>query len=115
MLNRKLPDLEKEAHRLCELAKEKGAHGTFEVEDGFSQLGGGSIPGQNLPTKVVAVSGIGMGFEKFALKLRMNEPTIMARTQKDKMYFDVRTLEFDEVDLVAQALGKILVTPACGI
>jgi L-seryl-tRNA(Ser) seleniumtransferase len=115
MLNRKLPDLEKDAERLCAMAKEKGAYGTFEIEDGFSQLGGGSIPGQNLPTKVVSVTGIGMSMEKFAMKLRINEPTIVARMQKDKMYFDVRTLEHDEIDIVGEALGKILLTPACGI
>ncbi|MHC4662817.1 MAG: L-seryl-tRNA(Sec) selenium transferase [Planctomycetota bacterium] len=115
MLNRKIDELEKEANRLRDQVKANGAYGDITVEDEFSQLGGGSLPGQTLPTKVVVVSNCGMGMEKLATRLRMNDPPVIARTQKDRMLFDLRTLEFDEVDKVAEALGKALTPPACGV
>ncbi len=64
--------------------------GVGEVLPGESTVGGGSLPGETLPTYLVALK---VGSQKrFLEALRQAQPPIIARTQEERVLFDPRTV-----------------------
>jgi L-seryl-tRNA(Ser) seleniumtransferase len=64
--------------------------GTGELTPGESTVGGGSLPGETLPTTLLALSiSSPQGFLK---KLRQFSPPVIARVENDRVVFDPRTV-----------------------
>jgi len=80
---------------------------SVEILDDSSEVGGGSVPAHALPTKVVAIKVGRMPLAAAAATLRMNDPSVFARVQRDRILFDVRTLLEGEADEIAAAVGKL--------
>jgi L-seryl-tRNA(Ser) seleniumtransferase len=80
----------------------------FEVSmvDEHSQIGGGSLPGENLPTVCVRLKAldIGVSADMLAHGLRNHRPAILGRIREDALLFDPRTLEDHEFPIIADAL-----------
>jgi L-seryl-tRNA(Ser) seleniumtransferase len=74
--------------------------GQGEVLASESTVGGGSLPGESLPTWVLALTV--NGSDSFLKKLRGEQPPVIARTENDRILFDPRTVlpEQDEALLV---------------
>jgi L-seryl-tRNA(Ser) seleniumtransferase len=71
-----------------------------QVIDAESTVGGGSLPGEVLPTRAMALQV--KEVDAFAQKLRANYPPIVARVENDRVLFDPRTvLALDEEVLLA--------------
>jgi L-seryl-tRNA(Ser) seleniumtransferase len=78
-----------------------------KIVDGESMVGGGSLPGSTLPTKLVAI-----GNTKFdrnmvlslARRLRHNDPPVIGRIANDVLFLDPRTVMDGEDDIVLHAL-----------
>jgi len=64
--------------------------GAGEVVEGESTVGGGSLPGETLPTQLVALAV--KSPNAFAAKLRAQDPPIIARVAEDKVTLDPRTV-----------------------
>ena len=64
--------------------------GNGEVLPGYSTIGGGSLPGESLPTWLLALD-VGNA-DKFLTKLRSLNPPIIARTENDRILLDPRTV-----------------------
>jgi len=64
------------------------------VRDGRSTVGGGSLPGQTLPTTLVALRP--PSAEKLASRLRAGEPAVIARIEEGHLLLDPRTVQPDE-------------------
>jgi L-seryl-tRNA(Ser) seleniumtransferase len=64
--------------------------GAGEVVEGASTVGGGSLPGETLPTQLVALAV--KSPNAFAAKLRAQDPPIIARVAEDKVTLDPRTV-----------------------
>ena len=64
--------------------------GQGEVIAGESTIGGGSLPGESLPTWVLALTV--KSPDKFLEKLRQGQPPLIARTDKDRILLDPRTV-----------------------
>lgn len=65
------------------------------VQDEVSHLGGGAMPGQDLPTRVVAVRSSKVTAQALSDSLRLGRsgiPPIFTRVKKDWVLFDPRTL-----------------------
>jgi L-seryl-tRNA(Ser) seleniumtransferase len=75
-----------------------------EVWNEESQIGGGSTPGQNLKTMVVAVDPGGKGADALITRLRLGEPPVFARVQKGRVLLDPRTLQEGEDEEAVAAL-----------
>ena len=72
------------------------------VVEGFSQMGSGSLPGQELPTRLVAVEAKGIEAGEIARRLRLHAPPVFARVHRGVVLADPRTLlDGDEEILVA--------------
>jgi L-seryl-tRNA(Ser) seleniumtransferase len=76
-----------------------------KVVAGETMVGGGSLPGAGLPTKLVVLPGGG----KLALKLRQNEVPIIGRVEKDRLLLDPRTVLPEEDEMIIKALKELVV------
>lgn len=81
---------------------------SIEVQQNVSQVGGGSLPGQYLPTFVVAVSASDMSTQKIETKLRNNTPPVIGRIESDKYLLDVRTLRSEEFSIIKEAFERMV-------
>ncbi|MGH2537987.1 MAG: L-seryl-tRNA(Sec) selenium transferase [Candidatus Promineifilaceae bacterium] len=61
-----------------------------EVTDGLSTVGGGSLPGSSLPSRVVAIRT--RSEERLAAALRANRPAVLARVAGGRLLLDPRTV-----------------------
>jgi L-seryl-tRNA(Ser) seleniumtransferase len=80
-----------------------------EVVNGFSTVGGGSAPGSELPTRLVALSAPA---DRLESALRAQQPPVVARIERDRVMLDLRTVlpEQDQLlaSLVVQAAAMLL-------
>jgi L-seryl-tRNA(Ser) seleniumtransferase len=88
MIARPLEEIEELAQDWAELLTIKGL--SAEVIDGESTIGGGSLPGSTLPTKLLALNHPKP--DKLASDLRQQDPPIIARIMEDQVVFDPRTV-----------------------
>ena len=82
-----------------------------EIIDGRSTVGGGSLPGETLATKLLALSTPqGSSADALAAQLRTGDPPVVGRIDEDRLLLDPRTVlpEQDEelTRAVARALGE---------
>jgi L-seryl-tRNA(Ser) seleniumtransferase len=75
--------------------------------DGFSQAGGGSLPGVDLPTRLVAIPMAAP--HAVERRLREQDPPVMVRVSAGQILLDPRTLWPEELDLTVSALRRALV------
>lgn len=71
-----------------------------------STIGGGSLPGENLPTYVLSLNIPKP--DAFLAKLRQQNPAIIARTEDDQVLLDPRTVLPEQDALVVEALKQLL-------
>ncbi len=103
-----LPKEELESRALRLAAKLKpNKNLQIEVWDDTSEAGGGSMPAQSLPTKVVALQHLQLSLQELAKKLRDHQPPIFTRVQKERVMLDVRTLLEGDAELIAAALASL--------
>lgn len=102
MLQRSAEEIREHAERLAVALREKKADAT--TTSGFSQMGSGSLPAQNLPTTLVAITPEGIGAETLAQRLRLHETPVFARIQNDQVLLDPRTLRTGDDEIVIEAV-----------
>lgn len=106
MLARPLEEISAQADRIAVALKERGVAATVSVCDGSSQMGSGSLPTQNLPTRLVALSPRNESSAEVARRLREGKPSVVARVKTDQVLIDPRTLlEGDEALLIEAVAG----------
>lgn len=76
--------------------------GRGQVLDSESTVGGGSLPGETLPTAVLALEVERP--QQFSEKLRMASPPLISRIAKDRVILDPRTVLPDQDELVIAIL-----------
>ena len=73
-----------------------------------SQVGGGTMPDVELPTKAIALKHVSLTSEQLSRKLRTeNKPAIVGRIQKDDFLIDLRTVSEEEENVLIEALVNI--------
>jgi L-seryl-tRNA(Ser) seleniumtransferase len=94
-------NLELRAKRIAGQLNAIGPVETAEAVESFSMLGGGSVPGQEIPTWCVSLAPRSQSVDQFATRLRDHEPAVMGRIQRDRLLLDMRTVNpAQDVDLV---------------
>ena len=75
-----------------------------------STIGGGSLPGETLPSWAIAIdcSALNGGAEEFAKRLRQAEPPVIGRIESERVLLDPRTVLPSEDDALLQALTDAL-------
>src|SRR6185295_8428304 len=106
MISMSLDECEKRALTLA--ARLKGLPGlSIEILDDSSEFGGGSVPTQQIPTKVVALKSATLSLEALSERLRTGSPCIFCRVQRERVLLDVRTLQEGEDEEIAASLQRI--------
>ncbi len=80
--------------------------GSGAVVPAESTVGGGSLPGENLPTFVLSLNIPKP--DKFLAKLRQQSPAIIARTENDRVLFDPRTVLPEQDAVLVETLRQLL-------
>jgi len=80
--------------------------GMGEVVRGESAVGGGSLPGEILPTHLLALDV--RSPKRFLKELRDADPPVIARTQEDRVLLDPRTVLPEQDSRLLGILGGIL-------
>ncbi len=105
MIATELQTLEDRARDLLEgLSSNISGSVTVEIIDGSSMVGGGALPTQKLPTKLVAISSSALSATRVEAHFRGYVPPIIGRVEQELFLLDVRTLQpGDETVIVAAA------------
>ncbi|HSE97556.1 MAG TPA: L-seryl-tRNA(Sec) selenium transferase, partial [Blastocatellia bacterium] len=77
------------------------------LEEGASVIGGGSAPEVKLPTMLVALEGGERSAAALEERLRNNLIPIIARTERDRVLIDLRTVGEGEEAIIIEALVRI--------
>ena len=80
----------------------------LSLREDTSQVGGGALPLQELPTLVLAVKPFHLSVNDLETNLRMGEPPVISRISKDELILDMRTVFDEEIPLLATAVEKAL-------
>lgn len=99
-------DLQARAERLVSLLS--GLPLDVRLEEGISQVGGGSLPGEELPTTLVSIEAERISVVELARRLRVGEPSIWGRIQRGRLIFDLRTVREDELTELAAGIRTAL-------
>ena len=78
-----------------------------KIEDGESVIGGGSTPGQSLPTKLIAVAHATRSATQIETLLRQNDPPIIARVERDRVLLDLRTVFEEQEEEIVRAFENV--------
>lgn len=108
MLLRSYESISKQAQAMAAKIRKAKLQCQAESADGFSQTGSGSLPAQNLPTRLVVVSSDKISSVVLANRLRHHTVPIFTRIQDDKVMIDPRTLLDGDEKIVLEALTEIL-------
>lgn len=82
------------------------------VEDGSSEVGGGALPLQELPTRLVVLAPGPEATRAAEIRLRRGTPAVLVRIKEDRLVIDLRTVAPDEEAILAVALRDALQTAA---
>jgi L-seryl-tRNA(Ser) seleniumtransferase len=116
MLTCPLKELAGRARRFQrKLSKEISGECQITLRQDSSQVGGGALPLQVLPTRVVAIRPLKLSAAALEERLRRNEPPVIARVKEEEVLLDLRTVaEEEEADLL-EAVKKALGNAECGV
>ncbi|MXY48555.1 MAG: L-seryl-tRNA(Sec) selenium transferase [Gemmatimonadetes bacterium] len=101
-------ELESRAHRLAEGLADRFAHRVYvTVEESSAEIGGGALPVQQLPSRVVALRPEGWTNRQLAAAFRRQSPPVFGRLSGDRFLLDLRTLEERAFPVVEATAGEI--------
>jgi L-seryl-tRNA(Ser) seleniumtransferase len=107
MLRRDPSEIAKQAEGMAEELKKSVSGVEVMTICGFSQMGSGSLPVQNLATTLLALKPEKISAESTAQLLRQCDTPIFARIQNDQVLVDPRTLLSGDDKIVIDALVEI--------
>ncbi|MGE5311651.1 MAG: L-seryl-tRNA(Sec) selenium transferase, partial [Nitrospirota bacterium] len=85
-----------------------GSEAEVAVVDGASQVGGGALPVQNLPSKLVALTSRRLSAARLEANFRGNQPPIIGRVEQERYLLDVRTLQLGDDEVIVAAAARVV-------
>ena len=109
MLSLDMKALKRRGRRLLKrLSRMTNKRITVTLKEDVSQVGGGALPLQELPTIAVAIKPLDFSVNRFEENLRKGDPPVISRISKDELVLDMRTVLDEEIPLLADGIGKAL-------
>jgi L-seryl-tRNA(Ser) seleniumtransferase len=71
-------------------------------------VGGGALPLQELPTRCVAIKIEGLSANEIERLMRKSNPPIIGRIENDLFVMDMRTVQDEEIGIIASTVKNIL-------
>ena len=99
MISMPLTEIERRANLWAE-----STGGTARVIDGESLIGGGSLPGATLPTRLVAIGDPTKpaAANRIAVRLRLQDPPVVGRVSENILLLDPRTVPPGEDEVMIE-------------
>ncbi len=82
------------------------------IEEHRSEVGGGALPAESLPTYCVAIQAPQVPPHRLEGALREADPAVVGRVKENKVLLDLRTVREEEVALLIDAVGPVLACEA---
>src|SRR4030043_431465 len=104
MISMSLDDVERRARLWAQALGDRA-----QVIEGERMIGGGSLPGSTIPTRLVAISGKGSQrnlAQSLARRLRHNKPAVIGPISGDIFLLDPRSVFPEEDDVVLRTLSN---------
>jgi L-seryl-tRNA(Ser) seleniumtransferase len=101
--------LQTRAEQIREQLKESGIE--IGIKESQSTVGGGSLPGETLPTVVLSVASdqsVDLSPDQQAKLFREQSPSIIGRIEEEKFVLDLRTVFPHQDDVLISAIKNIL-------
>jgi L-seryl-tRNA(Ser) seleniumtransferase len=112
MLSLDTKKLKRRGKRLLKkLSGMKNERMTFTLRDDVSQVGGGALPLQELPTMVVSIKPLDFSINHLEENLRKGHPPVISRISKEELILDMRTVFDEEIPLLAAEIEKAFEHP----
>ena len=89
MLTYTMEELEEKANALYSKLENLNTYANIRIEDGLSQVGGGSMPLETINSKVIAITPNNMNVSTLEKKLRLSDSHVIARVYEDKYVLDI--------------------------
>jgi L-seryl-tRNA(Ser) seleniumtransferase len=112
MLRRDLAEITNQAKSIASRFGKGITGANITTISGFSQMGSGSLPTQNLATMLIAIQPKKITAELLSLQLRRHSTPIFTRIQNNQVLVDPRTLREGDDRILIDALTDIFKTPA---
>ena len=94
--------LQVRAEALGAALRERGV--VAEPVASVATVGGGSLPGETLPSRAVAVDAAGAGVDELARRLRTGDPGVFGRIERGRLLLDLRTVLPEDDDRLRAAV-----------
>ena len=115
MLSMPKDEIKRRAEKLAKIIRKALPKSVrVELEDGASQVGGGTLPTDDIPTVLIAVRPGGTSLDDITRQLRLSQPALMARIQHDALLLDLRTVqEWEEAEIAGILEEVFSKRPGC--
>ena len=108
MICQSYDSLSAKAERLYNLIKSlKSDLFSIELMDGTSKVGGGALPLQELKSRLLCLIPGALSSHQIEAWLRAYTPPVITRLEKDRVMFDVRTIQESEFEEIARAIRDL--------
>lgn len=104
MLTMSLEDINKKAEKLYNLIIKNIDDIQIEILDDYSQVGGGSLPLERIPTKVLSIKGLDLSINSLQENLRKFRVPIITRINNNNLLIDVRTTDVKDFDIIIEGI-----------
>lgn len=99
--------IREKAEAFLERAGELRSDWQFEMAEDYSQVGGGTMPVEELPTVGLKLKVAGISANKLESMLRKVEVPVITRIKDGEVFIDFRTIAEDEVALLIRSLQEV--------
>jgi L-seryl-tRNA(Ser) seleniumtransferase len=107
MITKSLEEVTEAAERLAASLKEAGIPAQVQLCPCESQIGGGSLPMERIPSMAVSIRPEKMSVTELEEHMRHLPVPIIPRTANDAILLDVRTIEDSRFEWIAKQLGEL--------
>jgi len=104
MLTIQLNEINIKAEKLYNLIIKNVDNLSIKIDDDFSQVGGGSLPLEQIPTKVLSIKSECFSINKMEEKLREFTVPIITRINNNNLLIDLRTIEEKDFDIIVEGI-----------
>lgn len=105
MISTPLEALQRRAERIkAELEK---SNIRIAIQESQSTVGGGSLPGETLPTIAISVKSVDLSADQQARLFRQQSPPIIGRIEDEKFVLDLRTVFPRQDEIIVAAIKNI--------
>ena len=103
-----LDELKDRAKKFLDMLNKLKLNIDIKLEEGFSQVGGGSMPIERMNTYLISLRPNNISVSSLEEKLRLSNSHIIGRISEDRYLLDVRTIFDNQFEIIAKEIKNAL-------